>query len=327
MHIRCPVGSTLAFGAMLLGGGTVYGQAATLAQDYPNKTIRIICNAVGGGNDFIARQVAQGIAGPLGQPVIVDNKGGGTLLSAEAAFRATPDGYSLHVNGNALLLVALMQAVPFDVLRDFSPISLISRNVNVLAVHPSVAANSVKELIALAKARPGQLNYASTGPGGTSHIGGELFKSLAGVNVVRVVYKGGATATIGLVSGEVQMLIQDAGVMMPHAKNGKLRALAVTSTTPSLMAPGLPTMAASGLPGYDWVGLTGIYAPAKTPAAIITRLNREVVRALNMPDVKERLLNTGEEIIGSTPEQFLATIKEDMVRLGKLVRDAGIKSE
>src|SRR5687768_12706949 len=171
---------------------TAMGAGVAVSQEYPYKTIRIICNAAGGGNDFIARQIAAGIAGPLGQPVIVDNKGGGTLLSAEAAYRAQPDGYSLHVNGNALLLIALMQPVPYDVVRDFAPISLISRNVNVLAVHPSVAATSVKELIALAKAKPGQLNYGSTGPGGTQHIGGELFKSLAGVNLVRVVYKGGA---------------------------------------------------------------------------------------------------------------------------------------
>ena len=305
----------------------VFGAGAVLGQDYPNKTIRIITNVAGGGNDFIARQVAQGIAGPLGQPVIVDNKGGGTLLSAEAAYRATPDGYSLHVNGNALLIISLMQTVPFDVMRDFLPISLISRNVNVLAVHPSVAANSVKDLIALAKAKPGELNYGSTGPGGTQHIGGELFKSLAGVNLVRVAYKGGAAASIGLISGEVQVLVQDAGVLMPHAKAGKLKALAVTSTTPSPMAPGLPTMAAAGLPGYDWVGLTGIYAPAKTPAAIIRRLNQEIVRAMNLPETKERLFGVGEEIIASSPEQFAATIKTDIARLGKLIKDAGIKAD
>jgi tripartite-type tricarboxylate transporter receptor subunit TctC len=154
-----------------------------------------------------------------------------------------------------------------------------------------------------------------------------LFKSLAGVNLVRVAYKGGAAATIGLVSGEVQVLVNDAGVIMPQAKAGKLRALAVTSTTPSLMAPSLPTMEAAGLPGYNWVGLTGIYAPAKTPAAIIKRLNQEVVRAMNLPETKERLFSVGEEIIASTPEEFAATIKTDMARLGKLVKDAGIKAE
>ena len=313
--------------AGIFSASMVLGAGVAAAQDYPTKTIRIITNATGGGNDIVARQVAQEIAGPLGQPVIVDNKGGGTLLSAEAAYRATPDGYSLHVNGNALLLIPMMQKVEFDVIKDFSPIALISRNVNVLAVHPSVAATSVKELIALAKAKPGQLNYGSTGPGGTQHIGGELFKSLAGVNLVRIVYKGGAAATIGLISGEVQVLVNDAGALMPHAKSGKLRALAVTSTTPSPMAPGLPTMEAAGLPGYNWVGLTGLYAPAKTPAAIITRLNQEVVRAMNMPDTKERMLNIGEEVIASSPEQFAATIKADIVRLGKLVKDAGIKAE
>jgi tripartite-type tricarboxylate transporter receptor subunit TctC len=315
-HIRIGM---VSIGLMVLSAGAVLGQ------DYPSKPIRIVAGAVGGGGDFMARQIAQGISGPLGQPVIVDNRI--ALVSAETVAKAQPDGYSLLVQGGTLWLIQFLQKPNFDVVRDFSTISLVSRNVNVLAVHPSVPANSVKELIALAKAKPGQLNYGSTVAGGNQHIGGELFKSLAGVDLVRVVYKGGSAATIGLVSGEVQVLVNDAGVLMPQAKAGKLRALAVTSITPSLMAPGLPTMVAAGLPGYEWIGTTGLYAPAKTPAAIIKRLNQEVVRAVNLPETKERLFSVGEEIVASSPEEFAATIRNDIVRLGKLIKDADIKAD
>ena len=310
----------LSVGMIGLGAGLVSGQ------EYPNKTIRIVAPAVGGGSDVVARLLAPVLSSNLGQPVIVDNRAS-ALVGAEIGAKAPPDGYTLHINGNLLLISALLQPVPYDVLRDFSQICLISRNVNVLAVHPAVPANSIKELIALAKAKPGQLNYASTGPGGNQHIGGELFKSLAGVNLVRVAYKGGAAAGLALMAGEVQMLVNDAGALMPFAKAGKIRALAVTSTTPSAMAPGLPTMEAAGVPGYDWIGVTGIHAPIKTPAAIIKRLNQEIVRAVNLPETKDRLLAIGEEIIGSSPEEFAARTKSDVVRFAKLVKDAGIKGD
>jgi tripartite-type tricarboxylate transporter receptor subunit TctC len=294
------------------------------AQDYPNKPIRIISGSVGGGSDFIARQIAQGISGPLGQPVIVDNRGSG-ILPMEQALKASSDGYTLLVYGAANWILPLLQKVPYDPERDFSPISLLVREVNVLVVNPSVPANSVKELIALAKARPGELNYGTGASGGTPHLGAELFKSMAGVNIVHVTYKGQAQAITGVISGEVQLTINDAGQVAPHVKSGKLRALAVTSATPSALTPGLPTLAASGLPGYESIGMSGIWAPAKTPGAIISRLNREAVRFLTLPEVNQRFLSAGEEIVASSPEQFVAAIKTDMAKMGKVIKDAGIK--
>ena len=177
----------------------------------------------------------------------------------------------------------------------------------------------------MAKARPGELNYASGATGGSTHLAAELFKSMAGVNIVHVPYKGSAPAITALISGEVQLTITDVGLVAPHVKSGKLRALAVTSAEPSALVPGLPTVAASGLPGYEAVGMTGILAPAKTPAAIINRLNQEIVRVLNMPEVKEQFFNAGVEVVGSSPEQFAATIKSEIAKLGKVIKDAGIK--
>jgi tripartite-type tricarboxylate transporter receptor subunit TctC len=217
--------------------------------------------------------------------------------------------------------------VSYDAVSDFSPISLIAREVSVVAVHPSVPVKSIKELIALAKARPGQLTFSSATPGGASHLAGELFKHMAGINIVWVPYKGNAPAIAALLSGEVQLTIIDAGQMAPHVKVGKLRALAVTSSEPSALVPGLPTVSASGLPGYEAIGMTGLWAPVKTPGAIITRLNQEIVRVLKLPEVKEQLTNAGEEIVGSSPEQFASTIKSDIAKWGNLIKSIGIKAQ
>ena len=308
-------------GLMVLGAGVVSGQ------DYPNKPIRIVTAAAGGGSDFMARQVAQGISGPLGQPVIGENRGGG-IIPVDYVSKAPPDGYTLLVQG-AVAWVAplLLRKAPYDMVRDFSPLSLLVKEVYLVAVHPSLPVKSVRELIALAKTRPGELNYSSSIAGGSGHLAGELFRSMAGVNIVHVPYKGTAASITALISGEVQLTITDAGLMTPHVKSGKLRALAVTSAEPSALVPGLPTAAASGLPGYEAVGRTGIWAPAKTPAAIIERLNQEIVRVLNLPDVKERFFNAGVEPVGSSPEQFAAIVKADIAKLGKLIKDAGIKVE
>jgi len=302
---------------LTLGGGAVFGQ------DYPSKTIRIIGGAAGGGSDFAARLIAQGISGPLGQQVIMENR---TVIQAvEAVSKAPPDGYTLLVGGNSIWIPALLQKVPYDVDRDFAPLLLISRDINVLAVHPSVPANSVKELIALAKARPGDLNYGSGSTGSVSHLAVELFKHMGGVNIAWIPYKGSGPAITALLTGEVQLLIVDTGLLLPHAKSGRLRALAVTSSEPSALATGLPTVAAAGLPGYEAVGMTGMFVPAKTLAAIINRLNQEMVRFIRAPDVKEKFLNIGAEIAASTPEQFGLAVKSDMNRMGKVIRDAGIK--
>ena len=303
----------------------VLGTGAVFAQDYPNKPIRIVTGTAGGGTDLVARTISQGISGPLGQPVIIDNRAGGAF--GDVVPKTPPDGYTLFVGGSNVWTLSLFQKTSYDAESDFSPISLLVREVNVLVGHPSLPVKSIKELIALAKARPGELNYASSAIGGSTHIMGELFKSMAGVNIVHVPYKGSVPALTALISGEVQLTFAGAIGVAPHLKSGRMRGLAVTSADPSALAPGLPPLAASGLPGYEMTGATGMFAPAKTSDAIINRLNREAVRVLNLPDVKERILNAGVEVVSSSPEQFRAKIKSDIVTTSKVIKSAGIKTE
>jgi len=312
--------------ALLWVGVSLLGTSLVSAQEYPHKPIRIITTAAGGGNDFVARLIAQGIAGPLGQPVIVDNRGT-SILAAEAASKAPPDGYTLSVAGGGLWTIPLLQQVPYDPVRDFVPITLVMSSPSILAVHPALPVRSVKELIALAKSRPGELNYGSSGTGTSGNLAAELFKAMAGVNIVHIPYKGTAPSIMAVISGEAQVTIYDAGLVGPHVKSGKLKALAVTSAEPSQLAPGLPTVAASGLPGYEAVSMTGLFAPGKTPPAIVNRLNHEMVRVIQLPDVKERFLNAGSEPIGNSPEQFAVIIKADMARVGKVIKDAGIRAQ
>ncbi len=297
---------------------------AVCGQDYPNKPIRIITGSAGGGNDFVSRLIAQGISSALGQPVVVDNRPG-AVLSIEAVAKSPPDGYALLVHGATVWITPLLQRATYDAVNDYSPISLVSREVLIVAVHPSVPARSVKELIALAKTKPGELNYSASSLGGPPHLTAELLKSMAGVNIVHVPYKGTVAAITALITGEVQLTITDAGLITPHVKSGRLRALAVTGAQPSALAPGLPTVTASGVPGYEAGSMTGIWAPGRTPAAIVDRLNVEIVRFLNRPEVKERFLNTGAEVVASSPAQFAATIKSDIAKWSKVIRDAGIK--
>jgi tripartite-type tricarboxylate transporter receptor subunit TctC len=313
------------FAAILTGVTIITGTAAVCAQSYPSKPIRIVTAAAGGGNDFQSRIIAPVISAALGQQVLVENRTG--PIAAEIVAKSPPDGYTLHVAGGALWLTPLLQKAPYDVVRDFTPITMTVREMFILAVHPSLPVKSVKELVALAKARPGELNYASDATGSRSHLSTEIFKSMAGANVVRIAYKGGAAATAALISGEVQMAIFDAAILLAHAKTGKLRALAVTSAEPSALVPGLPTLSASGLPGYDSVGMTGFFAPIRTPAAIITRLHQEIVRALNSADVRERFTSAGLEIIASTPEQLAAAVQADVSNLVKAIKAAGIKPD
>ena len=302
-------------------GMTVLGAGPVFAQDYPNRPIRLVTSAAGGGNDFISRLIAQGIAGPLGQNVIVENRP--SNVTGELVAKAVPDGYTMLLAGGTFLIGPLLEKTAYDPVTDFSAITLVSTEPSVLVVHTSVAANSVKELIALAKAKPGALNYASSGSGGTFHLAAELLKSMAGVNIVRVNYKGASAATNDLLGGQVQLAFISASSIAPHIKSGKVRALGVTGLQPSAQAPDLPTIAAS-LPGYETIGITGIYAPAKTPAAIINRLNREIVRFINQPDAKEKLLNAGQEIVGSSPNVLATTMKSEMAKWNKLIKDAGI---
>ena len=273
-----------------------------------------------------ARLIAQGISGPLGQPVVVENRP--PFITTETVAKAPPDGYSMLLNGSIVWVLPLLQKnVPWDPLRDFSPLTLVSSAPLTLVVHPSLPVKSVKELIALAKARPGKLDYSSAGQGVPPQIAAELFKSMAGVNIVSVNYKGSGEALTALIAGEVQVAFGNAAPVTPHITSGKLRALAVTSSEPSKLAPGLPTVAASGLPGYEYVSVIVMLAPAKTPEAIIRRLNQEIVRALNNPDVKQKFLDFGVESRSSSPEELAATVKTDMARMGKVIKDAGIKAE
>ena len=313
-------------GLMVLGTGVASGQ------DYPNKPIRIVAGSAGGGADFATRIIAQGISGPLGQQVIADNRPG-AIIQGEIVSKAPPDGYTLLLSGSShWLLPFLRDNVPFDPVRDFSPITLAVSTPGILVVHPPLPVKSVKELIALAKAKPGVLNYASGPTGAFDHRAGELFKAMAGVNMVRIAYKGAGPAVNALIGGEVELMFANAPAVMPHMKTGRLRALAVASAEPSALVPDLPTIAASGLPGYVAVQTQGIFAPAKTPATIIKRLNQEIVLALNRADVKEKFSNAGSEVVGSSPEKLAAFVKSEMATMGKvikviMIKDAGIKAD
>ena len=293
------------------------------AQDYPNKTVRVITSGAGGGSDLVSRLVARALTTSLGQPVIVENRASGGVATLVA--QAPPDGYTLLGSPGSLWLAPFLEKVTYDPLRDFAPVSLINRTPTVLAVHPALPAKSVKELIALAKARPGVLNYSSGGNGTTSHLAGELFNYMAKVNIVRIVYK--TQVSPDLLSGEVQMVFGSAGAVMPQAKSGKLRALAVTSPQPSILVPGLTTVSAAGLPGFEIGTIFGFFAPGKTPEAVVRRLNQEIVRFVHTADTKEKFIGLGVEPVGSSPEELTATMKSEMSRLGKVIKNAGITAE
>ena len=305
------------------------GLTAAHAADapYPNRPIRLIVSGVAGSSNFAARLIGNGLSGSLGQQVVVDGREGG-VLAAELAARAAPDGYTIHLNGSALWLLPFMRTrVPYDAVRDFTPVTLAVATPNVLVVHPAVTVKSVRDLIALAKAKPSDLNYASGNAGTSNHLAAELFKSMAGVNITRIPYKGGAPAISDLVGGQVHLMFGASLAVAQHVQSGRLRALAVTSAKPSALAPGLPTVAEAGVPGYASVAIFGVLAPAKTPTALVERLNREIVKVLQQPEVKERLFTAGSEVVASSAEAFGAAIKSEMTTLGKLIKDSGIRDE
>ncbi len=305
------------------------GASAALAQQYPAKTIRVVTAEAGGGNDLAARAIVRGIGDSMGQQLIVDNRGGaGGIIAAEIVARAPADGYTLLVYASNIWIIPLLKKnIPYDMARDFAPITWAARSPSTLVVHPSLPVKSVKDLIDIARAKPGQLNYGSGGSGATTHVAAELFKSMAKVNIVRVTYRGNAPAINDLIAGQIQVMFATAGTVAPHTGSGRLRALAVTSAQPTTLAPGLPTVASAGLPGYESLSIYGVFAPAKTSAAIIAQLNREIVRALNRPDIKELFLTAGVEVVGSTPEAFAAAIKADVARMSKVINEAGIRED
>jgi tripartite-type tricarboxylate transporter receptor subunit TctC len=278
----------------------VFAAASASAQHFPTKPIRLIASGVGGGGDITARLIANGLTPRLGQQVIVDNRPGG-VIPGEIVAKAAPDGHTLMFVGSVIWLSPFMrESTPFDPVRDFAPVSLGVRVPNVLVVHPSLGIKSVAEFIALAKQKPGALNYATSGAGNSNFIAGELFKAMAGVNLVQVNYRGAAAALTDVLSGRVQTMFATTAAASPHVASGKLVALAVTTAQPTPLMPGLPTVAASGLPGYESAATLGAFAPAATPAAIVNLLNREIVQVLTAPETKERLFRTGIEVVASS---------------------------
>ena len=271
---------------MLLAGVLFSGGDALFAQPNSAKPIRIVTGRAGGGGDFGARLIAPGLSDALGQSVIVENRSN-SVIGAEVTAKAAPDGSTMFLAGNNFWIGPLLQKMPYDVDGDFLPVTLLARAPNILVVHPSLPVSSVKGLIALARARPGEINYASGPTGVPNHIAAEMLKSMARVNIVRVPYTGAAPAISNLLGGETHLMFANAPPALPHMKSGRLRALAVTTAKPTVLAPGLPTIAESGLPGYESVSDDAIFVPARTPATIISRLNQEIVKILNLPDLKE----------------------------------------
>jgi tripartite-type tricarboxylate transporter receptor subunit TctC len=297
------------------------------AQQYPSKTVRIVASEAGGGGDFVARLVAQGLTGVFGQQVIVENRGGG-VIAGDLVAKSPPDGYTLLLYGNTLWLLPLMRKhVPYDPHRDFAPVTLAARAVNVLVVHPSLPVKSVKDLIAFARARPGELNFSTAAPGTINHLSGELLKSMAKVNIVRISYRGSPSALTAVMSGEAHMMFASAAPVRVHIQGGRVRALAVTTATRSPAYPDLPTVAEAGVPGFEAVSLHGIFVPARTPEPVIGRLHQDIAQVLQRVESKERFATIGAEPMGTTPGQLATTIKEEVARMGKVIREAGIQEK
>jgi tripartite-type tricarboxylate transporter receptor subunit TctC len=298
---------------------------AANAQEFPSRPVRIVASETGSSGDFVARVTAQGLTGALGQQVIVENRGGG-VLAGDLVARSPADGYTLLLYGNTLWLLPLMRKqVPYDPQRDFVPISLAARGVNILVVHPSLPVKSVKDLLALARARPGQLNFSTAALGTMNHLAAELFKFTAKINVVRVTYRGSPSAMNAVMTGETQFMFSPAAPANPLIRSGRVHALAVSTRTRSPSYPDLPTMEEAGMPGFEAVSYHGIFAPAKTPDAVVARLSQEIVRVLQRSDTRERLEKIGVEAAPSTQVEFTNLIRDEVTRMGKVIRDAGIE--
>jgi tripartite-type tricarboxylate transporter receptor subunit TctC len=304
--------------AAALGGGTV---ADAVAQTYPTRTIRIVTSPAGGGNDFPARLLARALAAPLGQQLIVDNRP--TILIADIVAKSPPDGHTLLVTGSAHWIGPLFDKTTYDPIKDFAPITLIDRAPSMLVVHPSMPVKTVGDLVALAKRRPGDINFSVGGPGTSNYIGAILFDHLAGVKTVRIPYKGTGPALAAVMSGEVQAMFGSAGGAAPHLQSGRLRALAVGSRKPSALAPGVPTVEAAGINGFESEALHALFAPAGTPATVVARLNQEVTRYLLSAEAKDIFLKAGIEPAPGTPEELTEIMRSEIVRIDKVLKAAG----
>ena len=313
----------LSFALLLL-----IAMGAAAAQSYPTHPVRMIVPyAAGGASDVTARIVAAGLSERLKQQIVVENRtGAGGAIGADAAAKAAPDGYTLLLgSASEIVMLPVVARIPFDPVRDFAPVALVSDIALVLAVHPSLAAQSVQELIALAKSKPGAINYGSAGIGATSHLAMAMFNAMTGTQMVHVPYKGSVPATADLVAGHLQVGTPTLPAALPYVKGGQLRVLAVTSARRWPTLPDVPTLAESGVPGYEMTLWTGLMAPAGTPQDIVTRLHRETVEVLAMPQVKEAIGRQGGEINTGGPAEFAALIKSDLAKWQRVVKDAGIK--
>ena len=312
---------TIALGVLCAVTGVVS------AQEYPVRPLRIVTGAPGSTAEFAARMIGQGFSDAFGQSAVIDPRAtGGATIFGEIVARAAPDGYTLLIIGSTLWLGPLFRRAPFDPLKDFSYIAILTDSPNILVVTPALPVHNVKELIAFAKIKPRALNYSTSGIGASPHLAAELFKSMTGTDITHVPYKGAGASVIALMSGEAQVSFASAASVTAQINAGKLRALAVTGAKPYSVFPDLPTIAAT-VPGYEAGAATGFFAPARTPAAIISRLNREALRVLARPEVKAKFLNTGAEASGSTPQQLGDLVKTDTAKWSKVIREAGIRME
>jgi len=306
--------------------------SAALAQGgYPSKPVRVVVpSSAGGGTDIVARIIAPRLTERLGQQIVIENRpGAGTMIGIEVAAKSPPDGYTVLVAPSTLALNAVVfKKVPYDAARDFAPITQLVSSTSILTVHPSVPVRTVKELIAFARSRPGQMNYASAGTGTYPHMTMELFNSSAGgLKMVHIPYKGTAPAMIDLLAGHVSVMASTILTGMPQIRAGRLRPLGITSLKRSAAAPEIPTVAESGLPGFESVQWYGAAAPAQTPKEIVARLHTEMVRVLQVPEVKERFIADGTDPVGNSPEEFGRYIRDEIVKWTKVARDAGMKPE
>ena len=314
--------------ALLMGGAAAFGALPAAAQGYPSKPVRVIVPfPPGGGTDIMGRTMAEKLSTRLGQQFVVDNRSGaGGALGTELAAKAAPDGYTLLMSSSSALVIGpnLVRRPPYDSLRDFAPVILISSAPNVLVVHPSVPARSVKELIALAKRRPGELNYASNGVGTLSHLTGELFKLRGGIDMLHVPYKGGPQAQTDLIGGQIQVQFDVIATALPHIKSGKTRALGVSSVKRSTILPDMPTIAET-VPGFNMVGWQGFLVPAGTAGGIVQRLHRDIVAVFALPDVRQRMVELAYETVASSPREFAEFIRTETAQFAKIMAGAGLR--
>jgi tripartite-type tricarboxylate transporter receptor subunit TctC len=298
---------------------------------FPEKPVRFVVGFTPGGpSDILARALGHKLAQGWGQQVVIENRpGAGGNLAAESVARSAPDGYTWLLGNNSVLATnqSLYRNLGYDPVKDFAPVALVAIQPNILVVNPGVPANSVKELIALAKAKPGQLNYASSGSGAAAHLAGELFKSMTGVAMVHVPYKGAQPALTDVIAGQAQLMFATSASVIPYIKAGRLRALAVTTTQRSLALPDLPTVAEAGVPGFEAITWHGVVVPSATPAPLVARLNRDIVHILRMPDLRERLESLGAEVAAGTPRDFADYIAREIPKWTKVVKDSGARAE